>query len=311
MTKTFAKGPQNLRACLDSGGNGGFSAAALHEPQRTEIEERTQGQRLLMCAPKHFGVDYVINPWMEHQIGKAVHAAAEEQWANLRRHLAREAEISLVAPQPGLPDMVFTANAGLVIGKTVVVSRFSSKERRPEEQYFRAWFESQGLTTAPWPGDVAFEGAGDALLDRGQNLIWCGHGFRSSERAPFLLQDIFGRRAVALRLIDPRFYHLDTCFCPLAGGVLMYYPPAFHAQSQDTIKTLVPPEKRIEVSESDALAFACNAVDLNGRVFMNHASEDCRNRLRAAGFEPVLIPLSEFIKAGGAAKCLTLKLSEA
>lgn len=269
------------------------------------------GQQLLMCAPEYFDVDYVINPWMEDQVGKALHALAQEHWANLRRHLAREAEITLVAPEPGLPDMVFTANAGFILGKTAVVSRFSTKERQPEEPFFSAWFERCGFTIAPWPEDVPFEGAGDALLDRGQPLIWCGYGFRSSRKAPALLEDIFARCAVALRLIDPRFYHLDTCFCPLAGGWLMYYPPAFDARSQEAIAALVPPEKRIVVSEKDALLFACNAVDLNGRVFMNDASDECQAKLRAAGFEPVRTPLSEFIKAGGAAKCLTLKLVEA
>ncbi|MBO0733176.1 MAG: nitrate reductase [Methylocapsa sp.] len=268
------------------------------------------GQRLLMCAPEYFGVDYVINPWMENQIGKAVHALALEQWANLRRQLAREAEITLVGPRAGLPDMVFTANAGFVMGKRAVISRFSTIERQPEEKLFRAWFERHGFAIAPWPEDVPFEGAGDALLNRGQKLIWCGHGFRSGALAPRVLEDIFAVRTVGLRLADPRFYHLDTCFCPLPEGWLMYYPPAFDTRSQETIAGLVPEEKRIEVGERDALLFACNAVDLNGRVFMSGASEQCLSRLRVAGFEPVLAPLSEFIKAGGAAKCLTLKLNE-
>jgi N-dimethylarginine dimethylaminohydrolase len=263
-----------------------------------------------MCAPEHFGVDYVINPWMEHQVGKAVHALAQEQWANLRHHLAREAEIALVAPEPGLPDMVFTANAGMVIGKTAVISRFYTKERQPEERLFRAWFERYGFAVVPWPEDVTFEGAGDALLDRARPLIWCGFGFRSSAMAPRVLENIFTRRTVGLRLIDPRFYHLDTCFCPLAGGWLMYHPSAFDAPSQEAIAALVPPEKRIEVSENDAVLFACNAVELNGRIFMNGASDALQTRLRAAGFDPVLTPLSEFIKAGGGAKCLTLKLVE-
>jgi N-dimethylarginine dimethylaminohydrolase len=128
--------------------------------------------------------------------------------------------------------------------------------------------------------------------------------------APRLLENIFARRAVGLRLVDPRFYHLDTCFCPLPDGWLMYYPAAFDARSQEAIAMLVPSERRIEVSEEDALLFACNTVDLNGRIFMNDASDALQTRLRAAGFRPALTPLSEFIKAGGAAKCLTLKLIE-
>jgi len=197
-----------------------------------------------------------------------------------------------------------------VIGKTAIVSRFRTKERQLEERLFHIWFEQHGFAIAPWPEDVPFEGAGDALLDRAQPLIWCGHGLRTSEVAPRLLENIFGRRAVGLRLVDPRFYHLDTCFCPLADGWLMYYPPAFDLASQETITMLVPPEKRIDVGEKDAFLFACNAVDINGRVFMNDASATLQSWVRAAGFKLTLTPLSEFIKAGGAAKCLTLKLVE-
>ncbi len=266
--------------------------------------------RIFMCAPVHYCVDYSINPWMENQIGKADNALAIKQWENLARQLAKEAELAFVAPAPGLPDMVFAANAGLAIGKTVVVSHFATRERQPEERLFRAWFEREGFTVAPWPQDIMFEGAGDALLDHSRSLIWCGYGWRSSEAAGKLLERIFAWRTVSLRLVDPRYYHLDTCFCPLDGGWLVYYPPAFDASSRQTIAALVPAEKRIEVCEDDARSFACNAVDVNGRIFMNDASRALQHRLRAAGFEPTLTDLSEFIRAGGAAKCLTLKLLE-
>ncbi|MGA8170087.1 MAG: arginine deiminase-related protein [Methylocystis sp.] len=284
-----------------------------------ERREATPGQsartpasreRLLMCAPAHYGVAYAINPWMEHQIGKADNARAARQWNNLAHQLASEAELSFVAPSPSLPDMVFTANAGLAIAGTVVVSHFAKRERRPEERLFRDWFERAGFEIAPWPEGVAFEGAGDALVDRSRSLIWCGHGWRSSPSAGKLLERLFARRVVSLRLVDPRFYHLDTCFCPLADGWLLYYPPAFDAASRQAIVELVPAEKRIEVDESDARRFACNAVEASGRVFMNDASPALRRRLRDAGFDPVRTDLSEFIRAGGAAKCLTLRLWE-
>lgn len=267
-------------------------------------------QHILMCAPEHFDVSYVINPWMEDQIGRAVRSLACDQWANLRRLLGREAEIALITQESGLPDMVFSANAGVVIGDRAVVSRFRTAERQPEEALFRAWFERRGFDVVSWPEDVPFEGAGDALLDRAQPILWCGYGMRSGAAAPEILERAFGRRTVGLRLVDPRFYHLDTCFCPLEGGWLMYYPPAFDVCSRETIATLVPSEKRIDVTEGDALLFACNAVDVNKRVFMNDASPSLQSRLRAAGFIPTLTPLSEFLKAGGAAKCLTLKLVE-
>jgi N-dimethylarginine dimethylaminohydrolase len=267
-------------------------------------------QKILMCAPDHYGVDYVINPWMEGNQGSADRILAWQQWAALRLALEKHAEIALIPQQDGLPDQVFTANAGLVLGDTAVVSRFRAKERQGEEPLFRAWFEKNGFTVADWPRDITFEGAGDALLDRGKPIIWAGHGFRSDAAAPAFLEKIFGRRAIALKLVNPRFYHLDTCLCPLAGGTLMYFPGAFDEDSRKEIERIVPAEKRIAVDSDDAQKFACNAVDLDGHVFLNDASESLQGRLRQSGFAPIITPLSEFMKAGGAAKCLTLKLVE-
>jgi N-dimethylarginine dimethylaminohydrolase len=276
----------------------------------TDSDARHGGRRLLMCPPDHFGVDYVINPWMAAHVGGIDHALAETQWRNLRDHLAEAAALEFVQPHPGLPDMVFTANAGLAVGRKVALSRFHFGERRDEELYFREWFESRGFQIATWPADLSFEGAGDALLHRGDAFIWCGHGFRSSARAAALIEEIFNRKTVSLRLVDARFYHLDTCLCPLGEGRLMYYPPAFDEESQKKIAAVVAPENRLEVAEADALAFACNAVEVGGRVVMNAASDDLRSRLQAFGLTPELTPLTEFLKAGGSAKCLTLSLNE-
>ena len=267
-------------------------------------------ESILMCPPDHYGVDYVINPWMQGQLGRIDRACARRQWDRLRQVLSAGAEIVLVEAQPGLPDMAFTANAGMARNSVVVVSRFRSPERQREEPFFRTWFEHNGFSIAPWPQEVFFEGAGDALFDHGRNLIWSGCGFRSDAAAASLLAKTFDRESIPVRLIDPRFYHLDTCLCPLAGGWLMYYPAAIDTASREEIRRRVPEEKRIAVSEADALQFACNAVELDGRVIMNGASQELQARLRAAGFTPVLTPLSEFLKAGGTAKCLTLKLRE-
>ena len=269
---------------------------------------RAPSARILMCAPDFFGVDYVINPWMEGHIGATARRRARAQWTNLRRHLEREAEVAFVTPARGLPDMVFTANAGLAIGDTAVVSRFLAAQRRPEEPLFRACFESLGYGLAPWPDNLPFEGAGDALVDLARPLIWCGHGFRSHKDAGKRLQEIFDRETVSLRLVDPRFYHLDTCLCPLSDGWLLYYPAAFDEESREKIARVVAREKRIEATEYDAVAFACNAVEINRRVFMNGASEALLARLQEARFTPVVTPLGEFVKAGGGAKCLTLTL---
>jgi len=267
-------------------------------------------QTILMCAPDFFSVDYIINPWMADNRGKTDHALALRQWESLKQALGTEGALSFIPQQKGLPDMVFTANAGLVLGNKVIVSRFRSQERRGEEPYFANWFWKNGFEIINWPDDVAFEGAGDALFDRSQAILWSGYGFRSDGKAPAQLEKILGRRTIGLHLIDPRFYHLDTCFCPLEDGYLMYFPKAFDAESQKNIEAFIPPEKRIVVAEEDALFFACNAVDLNKRIFLNNASADLQGQLKKAGFSPIVVPLSEFMKSGGAAKCLTLKLTE-
>jgi N-dimethylarginine dimethylaminohydrolase len=218
--------------------------------------------------------------------------------------------VVLISQQPGLPDQVFTANAGMVLKEKVVVSRFRAPERQGEEPFFREWFARNDFDIAAWPKEVSFEGAGDALLDRGLPIVWVGHGFRSAKSTPCLLEQTFQRRTIGLQLVDPRFYHLDTCLCPLEGGYLMYFPAAFDGAAQKAIAEAVPAEKRIEVEAADAEQFCCNAVDLNRKVFLNGASDSLQARLRQKGFTPVITPLSEFMKAGGAAKCLTLKLRE-
>jgi lysine-ketoglutarate reductase/saccharopine dehydrogenase-like protein (TIGR00300 family) len=270
----------------------------------------TDSLRFLMCAPDHYDVDYVINPWMEGNIHKSSRDRAVEQWQKLYYVLKDRAIVDLVAPQLGWPDMVFTANAGLVLGKTVVISRFFHKERQGEEPHFKEWFESQGYTVHELPKDLPFEGAGDALLDREGRWLWAGYGFRSElDSHPYLAQwlDI---EVVSLRLMDERFYHLDTCFCPLSGGYLLYYPPAFDSYSNRLIEMRVPPEKRIAIEEADAVNFACNAVNIDSVVVMNKVSDDLKKRLTTVGFEVVETPLTEFLKAGGAAKCLTLRVTE-
>ncbi|QBR72602.1 nitrate reductase [Beijerinckiaceae bacterium] len=267
-------------------------------------------QTILMCPPDHFEVAYVINPWMEGQFANTDAVLARQQWDALRSAIGQHAKVVLEPPQRHLPDIVFTANAGLVLGKTVIVSRFRSLERQGEERHHRAWFAENGFSILDWPQEVPFEGAGDALFDRGRDLLWVGHGFRSDAAVPLLLEKLLGRKTAALNLVDPLFYHLDTCLCPLTGGSLMYFPAAFDEKSRALIESLVPRDKRIAVEEADALKFCCNAVDLDSHVFMNDASENLQSRLRSVGFQPVVVPLSEFMKAGGAAKCLTLKLVE-
>ena len=157
---------------------------------------------------------------------------------------------------------------------------------------------------------MPFEGAGDALLDREGRWLWAGYGFRSELDSHPLLAKWLNIEVLSLRLVDERFYHLDTCFCPLTGGYLLYYPAAFDSYSNRLIEMRVPPEKRIAIEEADAANFACNAVNIDKVVVMNKVSEALKTRITNVGFQVIETPMSEFLKAGGACKCLTLRVTE-
>ena len=266
--------------------------------------------RFLMCPPRHYEVDYIINPWMEGNVHRACRDQALLQWQTLHDVLAERAAIDLLEPQPGLPDLVFTANAAVVLGNTAVLARFFHPERQAEEPCIQQWFEQQGWHVELLPKDLPFEGAGDALLDRNGGWLWAGYGFRSELDAHPRLAKALGVEVLSLRLMDERFYHLDTCLCPLTDGTLLYYPPAFDFHSNRLIEARVSPEKRLTVTEGDALAFACNAVNVGNTIILNQASLQLREQLEARGFDVIETPLSEFLKAGGSAKCLTLRLDE-
>jgi lysine-ketoglutarate reductase/saccharopine dehydrogenase-like protein (TIGR00300 family) len=267
-------------------------------------------ERYLMCPPDFFQVDYVINPWMEGNIDRANAPLAAKQWHGLHVLLAGQGKVELVTPLSGSPDMVFTANAGLVLGDHAVLSRFLHRERQSEEPHFREWFQQHGFRVHELPKDLPFEGAGDALLDRVRPLLWAGYGFRTELDTHALIAQLLGIEVVSLRLIDKRFYHLDTCFCPLERGFLMYYPPAFDARSNAQIERRVPAEKRLVLDEVDSIHFAANAVNIGETLVLHRASDALKNQLSLAGFQVFEAPLSEFIKSGGAARCLTLRLDE-
>ena len=161
---------------------------------------------------------------------------------------------------------------------------FFHPERQGEEPFFKAWFEQNGFTVHELPQDLPFEGAGDALFDREGRWLWAGYGFRSELDSHPYIAKWLDTEVLSLRLIDNRFYHLDTCFCPLANGYLLYYPDAFDSYSNRLIEMRVPEEKRIVVEEPDAVTFACNTVNINDVVIMNNISKDLEQRITAKGF---------------------------
>ena len=264
----------------------------------------------LMCPPSLYDVNYVINPWMEGNLHRSSREQAAAQWGQLHAALSDIADVLLVEPQPGSPDMVFTANAGLVRDGIVALSSFHHPERQGEEPHFRKWFADSGFSIREIPRATPFEGEGDALFDSDGSRLWAGHGLRTRAASHHFLTQTWDVEVLSLGLIDPRFYHLDTCFCPLSNGDLMYYPPAFDLPSRALIEVHYPASRRIAVDEADALRFACNAVNVGRTILLNEISPQLSSQLVSRGFDVVQVRLSEFLKAGGAAKCLVLRLGD-
>jgi len=263
----------------------------------------------LMCPPEYFDVSYIINPWMHGNVRKIDNALAKQQWRALYDILTDLATVRLVHPQPGSPDMVFTANAGLVLGRRFLVSRFRYPERQYEEPYFADWFMDRGYEVSLMPRDIPFEGAGDALLDRGTPRLWFAHGHRSVAAAGEVIAARLGCDVVSLRLTDQRFYHLDTCFCPLSAESVVYYPAAFDSYARQVIEANFP--DRIELTEEEALDFVANAIVINKHcVQPKGGAKHLRPALESRGYHVHEFDMSEFLKAGGATKCLVLKLME-
>jgi N-dimethylarginine dimethylaminohydrolase len=268
-------------------------------------------KHFLMCEPKFFDVCYVINPWMEGNQGKVNKALAKQQWQNLHDIVARLASVSLIEPVAGLPDMVFTANAGLVRNKEAIVSSFLHAERQPEAKHFEQFFSSQGYRVHHLQQDTIFEGAGDALFDT-QGRLWVGSGIRSDAHALDEIRAVFdvegcGVEAVGLELVDPRWYHLDTAFCPLPQGQAIAYATAFSTKSVAALNAAFGKDI-LWLSDEEAKNFACNAVAIDQSIIMHKASAELRTALAQRGFEVIEVNVSEFLKSGGACKCLTLEI---
>ena len=223
------------------------------------------------------------------------------------------AAIELVPPSPEVPDLVFTANAAVVMDRQVLLARFRHPERQREEAHFEAAFRSlqaRGLVDAvrTLPDDVLLEGAGDCVWDRARSLFWMGYGPRSDAAARHAVEDTFGRETISLELADERFYHMDTALCPLPGGEVMYVPQAFTPAGRGMIRHRVTAAQRIEIGIEDASRLAANAVCLGNTLVMSGCGEPLRARLAERGYRVVTTPLGSFLRSGGSAFCLTLRL---
>ncbi|MGI8493414.1 MAG: dimethylargininase [Acidimicrobiales bacterium] len=254
-----------------------------------------------MCAPTYFSVDYEINPWMD--AGRPVRRRrAVRQWEGLVSAVVDLGhEVELVAPAPGLPDMVFAANAGLAVGSKVLVSRFRHPERAEEASRYAAWFSEAGFEVER--SRSVNEGEGDLLVAGG--VVLGGYGLRTERAAHAEVEDCFGMPVVSLRLIDPRYYHLDTALAVLSDSRIAWYPQAFDAPSQARLRELFP--EAVVASDADAEAFGLNAISDGRNVLLPREAEGLAAALCSAGFNVVGIEVSELRRAGGGPKCCALE----
>lgn len=262
----------------------------------------------LMCPPTHFSVTYAINPWMNPDI-PVNHELAEIQWDVLRHtYLSLGHTVDLIDPEPGLPDMVFAANGGLVVGGRAYSAKFRYEQRQAESQAYRNWLKAAEIHAVD-PIETN-EGEGD-FLTLGSRVL-AGSGFRTSISAHIEAAAAIDRPVVSLELIDPRFYHLDTCLAVLDDGNgsapadIAYYPAAFSPHSQRTLRDLFP--NAVICTEADALVLGLNAVSDGHHVVLPAAAISLGAQLRARGYNPVPVNLGELLKAGGSVKCCTLEL---
>jgi N-dimethylarginine dimethylaminohydrolase len=260
--------------------------------------------RILMCEPTYYGIEYEINPWMSRHRGAALDRA-RAQWQRLHDALCGlGVTVERMQPRPGLPDLVFTANAGLLYNNRFFSSRFRHDVRARESPHFDAWFTAHGFTVEHLPQGMYFEGAGDALFCG--KTLFAGYRIRSDVHGHQYLARVLHVHVLPVELVNPYFYHLDTCFCPLRPGEALWFPGAFDPYGRRVIETHIP--NLIAATEPDALRFGCNAVVVGRHVVLNAGCERLAADLQARGYVPIAVELDEFIKSGGSAKCLTLRL---
>ncbi|KFG06173.1 dimethylargininase [Streptomyces scabiei] len=275
----------------------------LLAPALELTERRARTRDYVMCRPEHFEVTYSINPWMnpEKPTDKALALA---QWEDLRAlYVELGHRVRTIDAAPGLPDMVFAANGALVVDGKALISRFRHPERQAEAGFWADWFRGRGYTEVV---QAAFTSEGEGDYVTTARAVLAGNGFRSDPRSQDEARQLFGRPVISLKLVDPRFYHLDTAMAALGDDEIVYYPGAFDAESVRVLESLFP--KAVIADEEDALLFGLNLVSDGLNAILPEPATGLAAKLRAHGFRTHHVDLSELLKAGGSVKCCTLEL---
>ncbi len=261
-------------------------------------------KKVLMSSPDYFKVEYSINPWMVSgtvvDLDLAIH-----QWNNLKIAIEKAgATVEVVPPHIDFPDLVFTANSGIINNKDVLIANFKYEERRGEEELYKNWFEENGFNVSRIPSEFKFEGRGDAFV-YGDYLVG-SYGIRSDKEALYFIAEQFNLEPVIVELAQEKFYHLDTCFQHFPTGDAIFFPEAFKDQSLSAFEKIF---NLIPVSENDANKLACNAVVVDNTVIFPSENIDAIETVSKLGLSPISVDVSEFLKSGGACQCLVIALN--
>lgn len=272
------------------------------------------GRRYLMCRPDNFDVFYEINPWMHAEVKPDTEMAIRQFDGLVAALTAAGAELEFQPSVPGLPDLVFTANAGIVNGRQFVPAAFRHPERQGETPHDEEWFDSHGWTISRLPGGFCHEGAGDALPfaavkengGPGQPVLVSGYRFRSDAVSHGPLSHIIGAPVRSVELVDERLYHLDLTFCPLDDRRAIIAPMGLDGYGLAVLKELVP--EPLPLEDDEAAAFVANSVVVGSNIVMPSCPARVGRILEGWGFAIEVAPVGEFLKAGGGCRCLTLAL---
>lgn len=262
-------------------------------------------KRILLCPPDYYDIEYEINPWMhisdkvDHQKSFAAYKKIKEIYTSIGL------ETYEIAPEKGLPDMVYSANFGEVAGETFIKSNFRYPQRAKEADFAARYFEEKfNLKTVSLPKDIYFEGQGD-LLNDGKRFFF-GWGKRSEQSAKPYLEKFLNSEVFDFELVNPYYYHLDTCFAPLASDLVMINPKSFKPEGIQKVHDLF--STVIETNDQDNQFLACNLV-LAGKniVYAAGSSESLREKLHEAGYSLYEVDMTEYIKGGGSVKCVSFE----
>lgn len=269
------------------------------------ISGMSEKPKILMCRPEYFDVVYEINAWM-HKDQVTDVELAKKQWQGLyEKYVSAGYEVSLVEPAEDQPDMVFTANGALSRDNKVVLPKFKFPERQGETKYFRGWFEEKGDWEVLLP-ENNFEGEGDALFVN--NILYGGYGFRSDPAVYDEISKFFEVEVKKLHLVNENFYHLDTCFSVLDNHTVAFFPGAFDEESCEVIRSSF--ERVLEAGQIDADGFGLNLFCDNKNAFVSAQAPNLQTKITELGFDVIPTDVSEFKKAGGGIKCMTLLLNQ-